>query len=356
MNTSNKELRATIAHEAVEWFAASREGALDSAGRRAFFAWLKTSPLHIQEYLGLTLLARDVRAAADDPAMPLDALIERARNADEVNVPPLDPSVPRSVAPSTSLRLGSRWRLAAAAMAVAVIGSVLFWLNFYSPTPQRYATRHGEQRTWRLADDSVLRLNTDTAVTVRYGRAERLVEIDHGEALFEVAHEPGRPFRVIAGTAVVTATGTQFDVYRQGVSTLVTVVEGQVTVAPVDATRTVVPVSAGEEVRVTAGVVAAPAPADIQRNIAWLRRQIVFKHQPLAAVAAEFNRYGVLPIEIETPALRTLAISGIFTADDTETFIAFLRTLDGVTVETTPTQIRVLGQSAAAPANPPTTH
>jgi transmembrane sensor len=241
-------------------------------------------------------------------------------------------------------------------MAVAVTASVLFWLNLDSSTPQRYATRHGEQRTWRLADDSVLRLNTDTAVTVRYGRAERLVEIDQGEALFEVAHESGRPFRVIAGTAVVTATGTQFDVYRQGDATLVTVIEGQVTVAPADATRTVVPVSAGEEVRVTAGVVAAPAPADIQRNTAWLRRQIVFKHQPLAAVAAEFNRYGAVPIEIETPALRTLAISGVFTADDTETFIAFLRTLEGVTVETTPTQIRVVGRITPAPVKPPAEH
>ena len=73
--------------------------------------------------------------------------------------------------------------------------------------------------------------------------------------------------------------------------------------------------------------------------------QVAFDQEPLAAVAAEFNRYGAVPIEIETPSLNTLVISGVFAADDTETFLAFLRTLDDVTVETTSTQIRVFRHS-----------
>ena len=61
----------------------------------------------------------------------------------------------------------------------------------------------------------------------------------------------------------------------------------------------------------------------------------------VAAVAAEFNRYSATPIEIETPDLRALQLSGVFSADDTETFVAFLRSLDGVRVEVTPSRIRV---------------
>ncbi|MGB8692521.1 MAG: FecR domain-containing protein, partial [Steroidobacteraceae bacterium] len=74
---------------------------------------------------------------------------------------------------------------------------------------------------------------------------------------------------------------------------------------------------------------------------AWLRRQIVFHDEPLEQVAAEFSRYTAKPIEIATPALRKLRISGVFATDDTDAFIAFLRSLKGVRVEVTATSIRV---------------
>jgi len=157
----------------------------------------------------------------------------------------------------------------------------------------------------------------------------------------------------------VVAVGTQFSVYREGDSTLVTVVQGQVDVSAasglaqriVDAFRRGLRVSAGEQVRVRAGSLpASPTRVDLQRSTAWLRRELTFERQPLAVVAEEFNRYGALPIEIETPALRTLTVSGVFAADDTESFIAFLRSLEGVGVEVTSTRIRVFGLSAATPA------
>jgi len=77
------------------------------------------------------------------------------------------------------------------------------------------------------------------------------------------------------------------------------------------------------------------------RSTAWLRHEIMFDHEPLERVAAEFNRFAPKPIEIATPALRSLQISGVFATDDTEAFIAFLRTLKGVRVEVTATNIRV---------------
>jgi len=43
-----------------------------------------------------------------------------------------------------------------------------------------------------------------------------------------------------------------------------------------------------------------------------------------------------------SPALQNLEISGVFATDDTDAFIAFLRSLDGVRVVVTPTRIRVL--------------
>jgi transmembrane sensor len=221
-------------------------------------------------------------------------------------------------------------------------------------TVLHFETQHGEQLTRRLADNSVLHLNTDSAVTIRYGKTERLVTLTSGQAEFEVAHEPDRAFRVFAGSAEVVDLGTQFDVRLEHDSTVVTVLEGRVAVGPSPMVKkfgtnssqnhppSFVQLDAGEQTRVTEGEwPATPIAVDAQNATAWLRREIVFDHEPLERVAAEYNRYTQKPIEIATPALSNLLISGVFATDDTEAFIAFLRSLRGVRVEVTATRIRV---------------
>jgi transmembrane sensor len=74
-----------------------------------------------------------------------------------------------------------------------------------------------------------------------------------------------------------------------------------------------------------------------------MRREVVFDHEPLEQIAAEYNRYAPKPIEITTPALKNLEISGTFATDDPDAFIAFLRSLKGVRVKVTATEIRVSG-------------
>jgi transmembrane sensor len=219
-------------------------------------------------------------------------------------------------------------------------------------TTAHFETRHGEQLTRVLADNSVLHLNTDSAVTVRYGKNERRVVLLSGQAAFEVAHEAGRAFRVIAGATEVIDLGTQFDVRLEHDATVITVVAGRVAVAPIqrpDGTgadsaqiRPSMPLGAGQRIRVSEGEwPAVPISVDAQRATDWLRREIVFDHEPLGSVAAEYNRYSSKPIEIATPALRGLQVSGVFATDDTEAFVAFLRSLKGVRVEVADSRIRV---------------
>ena len=358
MSFRNEQLRKTIAEEAAQWFVANREGPQDPAQRSTFTAWLKTSPLHIEEYLGVALVAQDLRQGAVHANLSIEALVELA-DSGESNVLRIGRPPFRAARPIT------RWRLpplatvrtaaaaaAAAAAALAVAALALFWWGRDQIPPVHYVTQRGEQATERLTDNSVIRLNTDSAVIVRYDRSQRLVQLERGEVFFEVAHEAGRPFRVTAGYADVLAVGTEFDVYKQRDSTVVTVVEGQVKVALApgqpgggSAGGRSVTVRAGERLQVSKGALPSTAvPADSHRGTAWLRREIVFEQEPLAAVAAEFNRYSKTPIEIETPDLRSLQISGVFSADDTETFVAFLRSLEGVNVEVTQGRIRVSRQ------------
>ncbi len=90
---------------------------------------------------------------------------------------------------------------------VAVDGSgVAAWLSGET----RYATDVGERLDVVLADGTVLTLNTDSRLAVRYRGDRREVRMDPGQAYFDVAHDPSRPFSVEGGGRRVTALGTRF--------------------------------------------------------------------------------------------------------------------------------------------------
>jgi transmembrane sensor len=361
MDNNEQKSRDAIAEQAAERFVANDDGPLGERDSAALLAWLKASPAHIEALLDVSGIAHDLPELRADPEYSVAALAERARGESDNTVQPLRPIV------SGAQEHTPRWRAAAVAMgifATVCVGLFLVW-NLRSAGPEspfngstalQFETRHGEQRTWRLADNTMLHLNTDSAVTIRYGKTERLAMLSSGQAYFEVAHEPNRAFRVFAGAAEVIAIGTKFDVRLEHDATIVTMVEGRIAVGPSSMSgergagsgeeqpARFVELGPDQQIKLVAGEWPPEVTAvDSQRDTAWLRRQIVFDHEPLKMVAAEFNRYAQKPIAITSPALQNLQISGAFATDDIDAFIAFLRRLKGVQVEVTATQIRVSG-------------
>jgi transmembrane sensor len=369
MISNEEQVRAAIAEQAGEWFVANDEGPLNARDALALAGWLRASPVHVEEFLGVSVIARDLRQLGAADEFSVETVVAGARTEEDAAVRPI---WPRAIAPVRG-HPSRRWLMPALTMAAMValsVGLFALWnAGLMAPVSSpgamsalHFETRHGELLNVRLPDNSVLHLNTDSAVAVRYGKTERLVTMTYGEAEFEVAHDPGRAFRVFAGSAEVVDIGTTFNVRMEHDSTLVTVVEGRVSVglSPMLAkpgaqsgeahAPQFVQLSAGQQIRVADdGWPATAAKIDTLRTTAWLRRQIVFEQEPLERVAAEFNRYGPKPIEIVTPALRNLQISGVFATDDTEAFIAFLRSLKGVRVEETATRIRVLRSPSTDP-------
>lgn len=358
MISKEEQMRTVIAEQASEWFVAHDERKLNEQESAALVAWLKASPLHIDEFLRIALVAHDLHDACAGPEGAIEGLVARARTEEHF---PVEPFWSRAF---TDLReIAGRWQNAA--VAVAGIAALCAGLVLWSPKPAvrvtaaagvsalHFQTRHGEEQTYRLSDGSVLHLNTDSAAVVQYSNAQRLVSLAAGEAEFEVAHLPTRPFRVLAGAAEVVAIGTRFDVRLRPDSTVVTVVEGRVAVGEVaatgshrgqpDQTSGFVQVDANQQITVSEGVwPVSPVAVDPQRTTAWVRRQIVFEREPLGQVASEFNRYASKPIEITTPELRDLEISGVFATDNSAAFIVFLRSFEGVRVEVTDARILVM--------------
>jgi transmembrane sensor len=368
MNLNEEQVRAAIAEQAGEWLVANDEGPLSARDAEALTAWLRTSPVHVEEFLGVSVVGRDLKAVASDPEFSIATVVAAAGVEDGDKVQLLRPrlNAPAGRVPTR------RWlpvAVAMAAMAALAFGLFSLWnsgllgpLSAPGDTTAMFQTGHGEQRIVRLADNSVLHLNTDTAVSVRYSKSERLVTLRSGEAEFEVMHDPSHAFRVFAGSAEVVDIGTKFNVRLYNDSTVVTVIEGRVEVgqSATSAARDAgsnrdhalrfVQLGADQQLTVTRDVwPAVPWTVDAHRGTSWLRRQIVFEQEPLERVAAEFNRYCPKSIEIVTPALRDLQISGVFAIDDTEAFVAFLRSLKGVRVEVTATRIRVWRNNGMVP-------
>jgi transmembrane sensor len=355
MTPTDGQIRIAIAEQAAEWFIANQANALSETTRLAFMTWLRTSPVHVEEYLGMATIARDLRAAGPDPQVSLEALLAQARLEGSDRA-----TSPDSASPLRRRLWQSAWTpvvaVSAAALAAVVVGLVVLSAGGRDllGLSRAYATAHGEHRSLRLADGSSVQLNTESGIRVRFGSTERLVEVTRGQAFFQVAHDARRRFRVSAGGADLIALGTQFDVEMRGKAMVVTVVEGQVVVfsghARSGAAAAIggLTIRAMEQVRLESGVVSAqPAVVDLHQVEAWLRDQIVFEQRELGEIADEFNRYAPIPIEIRDASLRALVVSGVFDTHDTASFVAFLQTIDGVTVVKTPTRIYVLKRSPA---------
>jgi transmembrane sensor len=346
---SDEQIRSAIAQQAAEWFIANQSGSLGEEAAAEFLAWLKASPVHVREYLGVARVARHLPAAAGEPKVPLETFLAQAVAGDHSVVSLRQQALERG---RSTARFWARALPIAASLLALAVGA-LWWAHDGEllGIPKTYRTAHGEQRVERLPDGSLLRLDTDSEARVRYSGRERLIEITRGQALLEVVHDSQWRFRVAAGEVGAIAVGTQFDVYRKLDSVEFTVAQGTIAVfagtpswlrdrgsVPDEVLR----VTIGQQVRIDSGS-ASPEPVavNLDQALGWLQHKIVFEHRPLGEVAAEFNRYGRIPVEIDDEELRVLPVSGMFDSGDTESFVVFLQRLPGVKVERTSTLIRV---------------
>lgn len=332
-----REMPDSVMEAAVAWFDDLRADA--PVDRAAFAEWLMRSPTHIEAFLTISTLHGGLSAAGDADKAWLASLIERADN----NVVPLDGQYPDE-RPVPANKANRRWSWAAAATVILGVALLVFSTashDGHESAPTQYVTVLGEQRAVVLDDGSVMQLNTDSRVQVRYSADAREIVLARGEALFDVRKDPDRPFRVQSGDVWVQAIGTRFNVHRRSGGTVVTVIEGQVAVEPTsapasgsndppaaEATPTRVELAAGEQLAVAGGQTAElPVPVDTQRTTAWTQRRVVFDDDPLENVIAEFNRYNRTKLVITDTALLERRISGVFRVDDPVAFSEVLSSM-----------------------------
>ena len=238
---------------------------------------------------------------------------------------------------SRLVRSRTAWIAGIAAALVLATVSVIAPMAVPRPEPIRYATSVGEQRSFDLADGSVMTLNTDTEAEIVFTVEQRHVRLVHGQALFEV--EKGeRPFVVEAANRQTTALGTVFDVYAKAGTVEVTLLEGSVVVAPVPdpselwdlrrparpegaAGRTLVP---GEKLTIQEDGLESVSVIDPSEASLWRSGTVWLDDMALADVVTELNRYSRMKVRIDDPDLGAERLSGSFHVGEEEGFVGSL--------------------------------
>lgn len=303
--------------QAEQWQARLMAPDCTDREREAFERWL-AQPAHAQAYAATERLLSGVdRLAAEDARMAV--LMQRARR------PSGTPRRPRVLA-----------ALAAAVLGATVLG---LWLGTDllrpAPAPVEYAAAEAG-RTVRLEDGSIVQLDVASRFSARYDRKRRSLVLLDGRAVFQVAHDAGRPLTVKAGDGSVTALGTRFQVWRDGARTVVTLLEGSVAVA-----RQARSGAAGDAQLQSDGQLAQLQPGeqlswtenasgwtrhvvDADAVSAWSRGRLVFRGAPLADVVKEVNRYATRPLELDGAGLGELPVHGNFVIGEAERTAAAL--------------------------------
>jgi transmembrane sensor len=242
-------------------------------------------------------------------------------------------------------RVWSRRLFAAAAVmgaAVAVTAGLFLWL----PTRGVYATEIGGGRVVALDDGTRVQLDTDTRIKVRFANGERRILLEQGQALFTVAHDASRPFRVEAGGTEVTALGTVFDVRREAAGARVTLVQGSVAVSDAQAETRNWRLTAGEQVQ-TFRPNPAPIAVDAATETSWSQGRLVFKATPLREAVAEINRYLPEKIVLDDVAAANVPVNGQFATGDRDAFVGAVSDLFDLTARPRPDGgVRLTARSA----------
>lgn len=316
----SSSLSDEILATAMNWRQRLGEGECSVDDEAELEVWLQADERHLLafEQMGQVCGVFEQHAASPEMLGARRALLQRVQRQ----------ARGRWTGPAAVLRAPSR-RIAAAMVAAALLAGVGLW-PVIGPGDV-YSTGLGERRVIILDDGSVLSLDAMSRVSVRYSDHERRLKLRKGQARFDVAHDPSRPFSVTARDHKVVATGTAFNIDLLAPVMRVTLIEGRVLVLPEDASvlRTQ-PVKPEKAVELRSGQVLVArnnrqvdlvSAVDLNQTTSWQQGQLAFTREPLGQAVERVNRYTDQKITVGDAKAAAIPLSGTFNAGDVNAFL-----------------------------------
>lgn len=302
---SNSKDRDGIEAQAARLLARLKS-APSPADEAEIYAWIDADPRHAVAF-----------ARAE---MGWEAAERLKSSAANISLPP-----PEAVISEEVQRRITRNVLIATVIAVLLfIVAAIVTIRIFNGV-DRHETAIGQMRNITLADGSVLHLNSDSEAEVRFTDNGRKVRILRGEASFDVARDPTRPFEVEVRSAVIRAVGTAFNVRMRTALVELTVTHGSVSVRCGAGALRQVPAGTGAIIQPRAIALTSLGPSLVGQRIAWRERMVDLDGQTVEQAASEFNRYRKAPILIGDTRVSALRIIGRFRTSDSRQFLETLQ-------------------------------
>lgn len=330
---NTEPVQEKINSKADHWLARINEGPLSPDEARAFNDWLAADPEHERQYRFGQMAMREVllmRGESDLHELMRPTFYERMTNA-------LYEAEQYLKAKVGGHKIGIGIGTGLAALSAAL---VLIFVTLQPPleqeevhvaettrpapaTPQ-HETSIAEIRDVALPDGSVVTVGAASALDVVFTPNERRVVLSEGEAFFDVAKDPDRPFIVVADNTLIRVLGTKFDVNLGAEGVDVAVLEGRVEVIRPEGDSHVIRdddikhiLTAGQKVvAMNEGPVRPVAPIEPENVAAWRRGELIWVDTPVHDIIADLNRYSTSTIILTQPDLGDLEYTLALPADD----------------------------------------
>jgi transmembrane sensor len=333
--------RQAVEQRAVVWLQKRDAGSWSEHDQAELDAWLDSDANHRVAYLRLEAAWEQMNRL-----QALGAGYSRGYvpTAEELEASSWRALIDRSGS-CTRKRTYTRWLAVAASFLVAITVGIGAYFSIDYFRGERYSTPIGGVATVPLKDGTNITLSTDSSIRVQLKDRERHIDVTQGEAFFDVAHDPSRPFIVQAGSKRITAVGTQFSVRRDRKDVRVVVTEGKVKFedgeGPAPHRVEALLLTAGSIARASdAGVrVQSVALPQAEEQLSWRTGYVVFHATPLADAVAEFNRYNDRKIVIDDPAIAAMQLTGQFRSTNIDSFVRLLEQTFGIRVQQTEDRI-----------------
>lgn len=313
-----------VMEDASSWLARLDTQQCNAADRLAFARWLAEDPTHRWAFEELS----EVWAR-------LHTLVDVGEQMQAENVTKFPPTGAYAAEPADKPTVGrSDW----STLAVSVIIAAGVFANLLFSTPvEQWTTGSGETQLVTIDDGTEIELNVRTSISVRIDDRQREVELNQGDAVFNVRKDE-RPFVVRTEHGNVAALGTMFAVSTGSRRDVVTVLEGAVSVSSgqqalpltqydgqplVSASEQSSTLLAGEGAEISGGNVRSRHLGDggIEQQLSWRSGFVVFSNEPLSSALAEMSRYTDTSIHIADRRLDDIRISGRFSTRDIGDFL-----------------------------------
>lgn len=209
----------------------------------------------------------------------------------------------------------NRWLRVAAMFLLpvaAAVGMYLYMSRFESALPVTVAVERGQKATVTLPDGSKVWLNSLSELKYKPGFTSRKRELQlEGEACFEVAPDPDRPFVVSSTDLVVEALGTSFGMKAYSEDRMVSsiLMSGKVRVTTPDGTRVLKP---NERIQYdkTMNRSKHSQVTNSTDFTGWIRNELRFENETLDEISRSIQRIYNVEIIFASEKLKQLRYTG----------------------------------------------